>query len=385
MCEATTAPANPEGAQVLIERMAEAAANWLASLAPDQRQKAAFGFPDHDERTCWYYTPTERGGLPLVEMDPIQQRLAHRLIASGLSGPGYNTAAVIMGLENILDAREGWVTHYAGRATPNRGRDPLLYFVSCFGTPGARSWGWRLGGHHLSVTYTIVDGRLASPTPLFFGANPAEARLVGPGRLRPLAGEEDLGRELLSSLAPEQRSTALLAPIAPTDIVQSNRSFVEIGALPRLGTQTFGPGVSDAAARAFLAGDPSHDPHAVAQSAQEALRYEATPKGIAAAQLNPTQRSVLTALIRQYIDRLPEEVADLQLGRLSGPAFETTHFAWAGGFERGEKHYYRIQGPRLLIEYDNTQNDANHIHAVWRDPESDFGIDLLAEHYRQAH
>lgn len=385
MCETTAVPVNPDGAQILIERMAEAATDWLASLAPEQRRQAAFGFPDDAERTLWYYTPTERGGLPLVEMDPIQQRLAHRLIASGLSNPGYAAAATIMGLENILDAREGWKTFYAGRPTPNRGRDPLLYFISVFGTPGARSWGWRLGGHHLSVSYTIVDGRLASPTPLFFGANPAEARFVGPGRLRPLAGEEDLGRELLRSLDAEQLSAALLSPVAPTDIIQSNRSFVEIGALPRLPTQTFGERASDTAVRAFLGMDPSHDPSTPAQDAQEALRYEATPKGLAASHLTAAQREVLIALLRQYLDRLPEEIADLHVGRLSGAAFEAMHFAWAGGREPGQKHYYRIQGPRLLIEYDNTQNDANHIHSVWRDPESDFGIDLLAEHYRQAH
>lgn len=347
---------HPHATRVLVERMAEAATDWLASLAADQRRKAAYDFPANDERTIWYYTPTEQGGLPLVEMDPVQQRLAHRLVATGLSAPGYVAAATIMGLENVLDAVEGWRSTFHGRAVPHRGRDPLLYFVSVFGQPGSASWGWRLGGHHISLHYAIVDGRIASPTPLFFGANPAESHLVGPGLLRPLAGEEDLGRELLRALDAEQLAAAVLAPVAPADIVQANRSTVEPGALPR-----------------------SPDEY------QAALRYEPTPKGLAATRMTAGQRDVLAAVIRQYVDRLPEEIADLHRARVTGPALEAMHFAWAGGREHGQPHYYRIQGPRLLIEYDNTQNDANHIHAVWRDPEGDFGEDLLAEHYRHAH
>jgi uncharacterized protein DUF3500 len=317
-------------------------------------------------------------------MDPIQQRLAHRLIASGLSNPGYNTAATIMGLENILDAREDWKTFYTGRATPNRGRDPQLYFVSVFGNPSGKSWGWRVGGHHVSFSHTIVDGIIASPTPLFFGSNPAEARFVGPGRLRPLSGEEDIARDLLRALNPEQVNAALLSPIAPTDIVQSNRPRVEVGALPRPGTATFGRGVPDEAVRRFLGIDRHHE-GVTPQDMQTALRYEETPKGLSAGQMTADQRSTLTALIRQYVDRLPEELAAIHAARLTGQTLDVTHFAWAGGSEPGEPHYYRIQGPRLLIEYDNTQNDANHIHAVWRDPEGDFGVDLLAEHYRASH
>jgi hypothetical protein len=317
----------------LRQRMAGAAAAWLASLGPAQRAKAAFGFPDDAERTRWYYTPTERGGLPLAEMGPTQQRLAHQLVASGLSEGGYATAATIMGLENVLDAREGWRRGYDGRAVPHRGRDPQLYFVSVFGDPGAEAWGWRVGGHHLALNYTLaMDGHL-SASPLFFGANPAMARLVGPGVLRPLAAEEDLGRELLASLAPDQRAKALLSVVAPGDILQRNRPRVEAG----------------------------------------------PPDGLPASRMLPQQRALLEGLVRQYLDRLPAELAAAEAARVAGAAGEAVHFGWAGGTEPGQPHYYRVQGPRLLIEYDNVQDGANHIHAVWRDPEGDFGQSTAGE------
>ena len=385
MAESTVSHEQNERLHALLERMTEAATNWLASLSSDQRRKAVFPFPEDDQRTLWYYTPTEQGGLPIVEMDPIQQRLAHRLIATGLSGPGYVTVATIMGLENVLDAREGWKAFYPGRATPNRGRDPLLYFVSIFGEPGAEHWGWRLGGHHISVSHTIVDGLIASPTPLFFGANPAESRFVGPGRLRPLAGEEDLGRELLHALNTDQKQLALLTEIAPTDIVQSNRPQVEVGALPKSATRLFGRTVPNSDVNAFLQTDGNDDGRELVEPHHEAVRYEQTPKGVPATGLSIGQREILIALLRQYVDRLPEELAEIHRTRLTSQVLDAIHFAWAGGSEPGDKHYYRLQGPRLLIEYDNTQNDANHIHAVWRDPEGDFGVDVLAEHYRHAH
>jgi hypothetical protein len=199
-----------------------------------------------------------------------------------------------------------------------------------FGDPGAGSWGWRVGGHHVALNYTLPDDGGISASPLFLGANPAMSRLVGPGVLRPLAAEEDLGRELLDALAPEQRATALLSPEAPGDILQRNRRRVQIG----------------------------------------------PPEGLAAAGMLPRQRELLAGLLRQYFDRLPGTLADLEAGRVLGTGdegLEAVHFGWAGSPEPGQPHYYRIQGPRLLIEYDNVQNGANHVHTVWRDPEGDFG------------
>ena len=309
------------------EAMAAAAADWLASLAPGQRAKACFPFPADEERTAWYYTPTERGGLPLAEMGPVSQRLANRLLASGLSEGGYATAATIMGLENVLDAREGWRRGYDGRRVPHRGRDPQLYFVSVFGEPGSGAWGWRAGGHHVALNYTLPEGGAVSASPLFLGANPAKTRLVGPGVLRPLAAEEDLARSLLDALAPGQRAAATLSPEAPDDILQRNRPRVRPG----------------------------------------------PPEGLAASGMLPQQRELLAGLLRQYFGRLPGPLADLQAGRALGERLEAVHFGWAGPPEPGRPHYYRLQGPGLHIEYDNVQDGANHVHSVWRDPDGDFG------------
>jgi hypothetical protein len=318
---------------MLAQRMAAAAAAWLASLAPGQRAKAACGFPATQERCRWHYTPTEQGGLPLAEMDPLQQRHAHRLLASGLSRPGYAVAATVMGLENVLDAAEGWRRSYPGRPGPSRGRDPQLYYLSVFGDPAAGSWGWRLGGHHVAVSATIVAARQVVVSPLFLGANPATTPLVGPGVLRPLAGEEDLARELLNALAADQLARAVLSTAPPPDILQANRAVVEPGLLE--------------------------------------------PKGLAAADMTAAQRALLLALVRQYLGRLPDEVAAVRAEPVAA-GLAALHFAWAGGTGPGQGHYYRVQGPRLVIEYDNTQDGANHVHSVLRDPVGDFGADLLA-------
>jgi hypothetical protein len=327
MAEAPPAPAGADRLAPVRDAMAAAAADWLASLGPAERAKASHPFPADEERTRWYYTPTERGGLPLAEMGPVSQRLAHRLVASGLSEGGYATAATVMGLENVLDAKEGWRRGYDGRTVPHRGRDPQLYFVSVFGEPGAGAWGWRVGGHHVALNYTVGAGGQVSASPLFLGANPGLTRLVGPGVLRPLAAEEDLARELLDALAPEQLKTAMLSPEAPGDILQRNRPVARVG----------------------------------------------PPEGLAGAGMLPQQRALLAGLLDQYLGRLPGPLAELERERVAGELLEAVHFGWAGGAERGQPHYYRLQGPRLLIEYDNVQDGANHVHSVWRDPEGDFG------------
>jgi hypothetical protein len=330
--------------------MGEAAERFLASLSSDQRVKAALDFQDQDQRTQWYYTPVARDGLPLSEMNRLQQRLAHQLVATGLSRAGYSTASTIMGLETTLDALEEW-------HRPHPGRDPALYYLSVFGTPDARQpWGWRFEGHHISLNYTLAGGQVISPTPTFFGSNPAETALGSVGILRPLGGVEDLARELLHALDREQRAQAILSAAAPTDIVLANQPSVTEDTRPSSG--------------------------GLSPRQQEALRYRGTPKGLAAQTMKPDQREILVALVGEYIHRLPDEVAEIEAAQLDQRGL---HFAWAGGQERRQGHYYRIQGTRFLIEYDNTQNDANHIHSVWRDPANDFGAHLLAAHYAQDH
>ena len=375
-------------AAAVAERMAEAAANFLAALNAEQRRRARFDFPADEERRRWFYTPTDHGGLPLLELNPMQQRRAHGLLATGLSLPGYNTAAVIMGIENVLDRKEGWHNRFARDRDPSaRGRDPNMYYVSVFGEPGDRSaWGWRFGGHHVSLHYTLVEGRIVSPLPTFFGADPADSPLLGGNLLRPLGSAEDLGRELVQALDAEQRGAAVISPVAPPDLVIANRSTVEDGALPPHNRDIW---------RERLEGGPLERSLRLQSGIEEmlqirpehleALRFTRAPKGLPAARMTPAQRDLLLALLRQYVDRLPEELAAIELERCSAGDLDRVHFAWAGGLEPKQPHYYRLQGPRLLIEYDNTQGGGNHIHSVWRDPEGDFGADLLAQHYAQAH
>jgi len=321
-------------------------------------------------------------------MTPAQQQRAHQLVASGLSRAGYVVASTIIGLENTLDAKEGWRVRFARDVDPSwRGRDPLQYYVSVFGDPAAGpTWGWRFGGHHVSLHFTIADGRVVAPTPTFFGAHPAEAPFVGPGMLRPLAGEEDLGRELLHALDADQRSVVLLTSVAPHDIVTGNRSSVEPGVLPPANHEIFRETLTGAALERSITNSARLRETLGQQDAHlEAVRHTSQPRGLPASRMTPGQRDLLSALIRQYICRLPDEIAEEEAGRLPGTALDQIHFAWAGSDRRREPHYYRLQGPHFLVEYDNVQDDTNHIHSVWRDPENDFGAMALTEHYARAH
>jgi len=310
-------------------RMANAASDLLAALAGDQRAAIGAPFPAWPERTRWSYTPdAPRGGLALFAMEPRQQRLAMKLVASGLSEGGYNVAAVIMGLERVLDRREKW------KRDP--GRDPLRYWTRIFGPPTPDGpWGWSFEGHHVALHYTLDRGRVVSPTPTFFGSNPAESPLVG-GALRPLGAVEDMARELARSLDEGQRAIAIFSTAAPPDLVTGNASRV-----------TSSP----------------------------------KPAGLAARAMTSPQRAILDALVELYVSRLPDDVAETEREALRARGTDDLAFAWAGSLEPRKGHYYRLQDSRFLVEYDNTQNDANHIHTVWRDPANDFGFDVLAAHY----
>ncbi len=366
------------------QAMADAASGFLDGLDGDQRVAATRPFKDDDsepatERRTWFYTPADHGGLPLSSMTASQQRDAHRLLGTGLSHAGYVTAATIMGLENVLDHTEGWRAGF-GR---ERGRDPLLYWVAIFGIPGEKVWGWRFGGHHISLHYTIVDGAVVAATPNFLGADPAASPLLGPHFLRPLAAAEDLGRELVQSLADAQRGHAIVSPRAPIDIVTVNRSQLADGdyvmPLPLLFRgrlddpfdQLMADAHDAAEARAGLTADDV-----------DAVTFTLAPKGLSASGLDVDQIEILRALLDSYLDRLPEGLADIEKQKFAGNRIDDLSFLWAGGMEPDQPHYYRIQGSKLLVEYDNTQRDVNHIHALWRDRTHDFGGDPLREHYR---
>ena len=325
---AVVAIAFPSSAESPASAMASAAQAFLATLDGSQRAKAQLAF-DAEERFNWHFTPVPRAGLPLKQMTAAQRDAAFALLHVGLSEKGYSKAEAIRALEPILAEIE---------QNPVR-RDPELYFVTIFGDPTAEgTWGWRYEGHHISQNWTIVKGQSIASSPQFFGSNPAEVR-TGPKKgLRVLGAEEDLARGLLQSLTDAQRAKAVVSPDAPDDILTSN------------------------ARKAGIQAD----------------------LGIAHAELSSEQRGLLLALIDEYASAQPKALAEARLTRIRSAGLGTVKFAWMGGLSRGQRHYYRVQGPTFLIEYDNTQNDANHIHAVWRDFNGDWGTDLLAEHLKNS-
>ena len=321
------------GADPSAAAMARAATAFLATLDAGQAPKARFAF-DAAERTHWHFIPTEmfaRNGLTLKEMTLPQREAAHALLKAGLSQHGYLTATTIMSLENVLRALEG-----GGQFV----RDPERYFFSVFGTPSeSGTWGWRVEGHHISLQFTIVNGAVTVSAPTFFGSNPAEVRSGDRKGLRVLGFEEDPARALVTSLRADQRTKAIVAAQAPGDIVTMVKMPVE----------------------------------------------PLAPGGLAASEMDAAQREQLMAIVNAYASLMQPEIAALRLANLRKAGADRLTFAWAGETEPGRKHYYRVQGPTLLIEYDNTQNDGNHVHSVWRDFAGDFGHDLLREHLRNDH
>ncbi len=367
--------------------MADAAAAWLDTLDRDQRATATGAVPADDasdaERRRWFYTPTDHGGLTFHEQRPAQQRAAMRLVSAGLSTPAYVTVATIIGLENVLDQVEGFTVMF----DRERGRDPGLYYLRVFGEPGGRRpWGWRFGGHHVSLNNLVVDGELVSTTPCFLGADPASAPLLGGAVNRPLARVEDLARDIVRSLPAELAERAVLLPRAPSDIVTANRTRVSEGdrVIPLAGVwrdERFSDAVEQAKLQKLS--DVIDDAAGYSDVDHAAVSYTAAPRGVAAAQMDVEQREMLRALLGTYLDRVPPEVSPVS--RYDDDAeLDAVHLTWAGPTEPSAPHYYRVQGPRLLLEWDNTQRGANHAHSVWRDPTADFGLDVLAGH-RAAH
>jgi hypothetical protein len=264
-------------------------------------------------------------------MSAAARAAAHELMKTSLGAAGYDKAVNVMRLDGVLRELET----FGGLR-----RDPDNYFVSLFGTPGTRApWGWRLEGHHLSLNFTIVPGKSIAVTPAFLGANPAEVRRGPLNGLRALGREQDLGRALAQAMDAARRRRMLIAERSLGDIVS-------------------GPGRVDS------------------------LRQ---PAGIPAAELTPAQRERLERLLDEYVRNMRADVADQELRGIRDAGLERLHFAWAGPLEPGHAHYYRIHGPTVLIELDNTQNDANHIHSVWHDPANGFGADLLRAHYQHGH
>lgn len=305
--------------------MTTAASALLSCLSEQQQVALCYPF-DAQVRRQWTYLPRPRPGVCLADLDRTQHKAAMRLLATALSPSAYAQAVTIMALEEVLDREESW----------RRGRHANDFWVALFGAPDTPTWAWRCEGHHLSVTMTVIDDQV-SPTPCFFGATPARIRYGNATVLRPLGLEEDLARNLLAAMTTAERDAAITAPVAPSDL----RS----GHTPRVGE-----------------------------------RFE--PLGVAAGELPAFARTLLHDLVGVYLNRLPADLATAELVRLD---LAELCFAWEGPLEPGRGHYYRIQAPSLLIEYDNTANQANHVHTVLRRPGEDFGESLLTRHYSVEH
>ncbi len=317
--------------EIAANEMAAAANSLIASFTPNQKAASVFAM-DHDHRLDWHFIPKARKGTTLKEMTPQQRHLTTALLAVSLSRKGLVKASNIMSLEEVLKRIEA--------LSPLAARDPDLYHVNIFGDPGpGKTWGWRFEGHHLSLSFTIVDGLHISSTPSMMGTNP-DIVLDGPHKgLQILADEENLARELAKSLSANQKSKVVISAKAPADILSGNRRKIS----------------------------------------------PLEPAGIGWKGLNSDQQKLVWKLVKTYVERARGEIAEADLKKITAAGQDNIHFAWAGGLERGQEHYYRIQGPTFLIEYDNTQNNANHIHCVYRDFREDFGEDLLMRHYEQAH
>jgi len=322
-----------------VEEMALAAERLLNSMEEKQREKAVYAMSD-EQRQNWHFLPDKfikpdggRYGLPMTEMSDDQRALTYALVSTGLSHKGFLTTMTVTSLEQVL--------HVLENNSPIR--NPALYYVTIFGKPGdPQAWGWRFEGHHLSINFTIVQGKLVSVTPVFFGANPAEVLQGTRKGLKALGDEEKYGRKLVMSLTEEQKKSAIIADTAPKDIITGEDRKVD--------------------ASVFM-----------------------PAKGVAYSDLNEKQQNILLRLVKVYAEKFRPEIVKQIHQRTKLFDLAEVRFAWAGSLEPGEGHYYRVQTPKFLFEYDNTQNDANHVHAVWRDFDGDFGADLLRSHYDVHH
>jgi hypothetical protein len=312
-------------------KMADAADKLLAALDGDQKAKAVLDFDDK-ERFNWHFTPQQdrdkkytRKGLPLEEMSKEQKEAAGELLRAGTSAAGYEKATTIMSLEAILADLEG-----KGGAMV---RNPGWYFFAIFGKPSKTGpWGWRVEGHHLALNFTLDKGKIVSATPAFFGANPA-VYLAGPKKGQQLLPEaEEHAKELFKSLDDDQKKVALQKERFP-EIEEGAKVPTKVG----------------------------------------------EPKGLPAAKMTEKQRDLLQKLLQSYADRMPADVAAVEMSRVKEAGLEKVHFAYQGGLAQGEAHTYRVQGPTFVVEFlnvqaDSAKNPANHIHSAWRSLKNDFGL-----------
>jgi hypothetical protein len=315
-------------AQTSLEIRANA---FLNSLDSKLKSKAQYTFKD-GERLNWHFVPRSRNGVPLHDLNSEQKNAAFALLKESLSQQGYQKATDIIVLEKILQRVEG-------RNEDDSYRDPSRYYFTVFGKPGAEPWGWRIEGHHLSINFTATSGEVVSSTPSFMGSNPAIVPSGNEKGKQTLKQETDLGFALINSLTQDQLKTARFSEDALPEIITGNDRKAE----------------------------------------------KLSPEGLKFSALTEAQKKLFLELLNVYIKNYELGFSNKLMAKISKAGYENLSFAWAGSLKPGAGHYYRIQGPMLLIEYDNTQNSANHVHTVVRDLTNDFAEDILREHYAHEH
>jgi hypothetical protein len=310
--------------------MVKTVQTFLRTLPDSLQKKAIYPF-ESEERYNWYFVPRARNGVPVKQLNETQRNAAMAILQESLSAPGYSKAAAIIEMENVLKVLEN-------RKPEDDYRDPGKYYFTVFGTPSKKeAWGWRIEGHHLSLNFSSLTNEVVSATPMFMGSNPAIVP-DGPQKGKQiLKQEEELARTLLGSFSPEQLKTVIIDQTAPKEIITGNNR------------------------KAILE----------------------SKEGITYAQMSASQKKIFMQLLEMYLSNFREQLSEHHLRKVKKAGLETLLFAWAGSTERGKEHYYRVLGPTLLIEYDNTQTNANHVHIVVRDLTNDFGEDALKKHYEQ--
>lgn len=306
--------------------------NFLGTLTPELKSRAQYPFDDA-ERFNWNFVPIKRNGLTYYDFSDKQRDAATVLLKSSLSEQGYQKAMAIVNLENILIVVEK-------QAPDSRYRDPLNYHFTVFGEPAeGKPWAWRFEGHHVALNFTSIGGEVVSSTPSFFGSNPGIVKEGESKGLEVLKEETKLGFELVNALNADQRVTAIFSEKAPAEIISGNKRK----AVPL------------------------------------------TPDGISFKSLSKEQQALFLKLLDVYVKNYSFGFSKKLMDKIKKAGMENLHFAWAGSLAPGVANYYRIQGPMLLIEYDNTQNNANHVHTTVRDLNDDFAEDILREHYEKEH
>jgi hypothetical protein len=306
----------------------EAAKTFLGTLSVEQKKKAVYVYADK-ERFNWNFVPTSRNGISFHEFNTEQEKAAIALLKASLSEQGYKKASGIMAMENVLRKIEG-------RSKDDTYRDPLNYFFTIFGDPDLNlPWGWRIEGHHLALNFSSLNGKITSSTPSFNGSNPGTL----PGAKSILELETELGFLLVNSFSKTQLEKALFSSEALPEIVTGNSR----------------------------------------------LAKSLTPAGIFFTDLTEVQKRFFRELLATYVNNYQLGFSEKLWKKIETIGYEKLSFAWAGSLKPDSGHYYRIQGPSLIIEYDNTQNKANHVHTVVRDLTNDFADDILREHYQKEH